>query len=63
MKLTVRQWRMAREISQNTMAELLGVHINTYINWEKNPENISIKYALMIAKIFAVKLDDIIFLS
>lgn len=61
MALSVRQWRLAKEISQSTMADKLGVHINTYISWEKNPERISIGCAKQISEIFDVSLDDIDF--
>lgn len=61
MALTLRQWRRAKEISQEKMADILGVHVNTYQNWEEAPEKISIEKAMAIAKIFGVSLDDITF--
>ena len=61
MALTLRQWRRAKEISQEKMAEILGVHVNTYQNWEETPEKISIEKAMAIAKTFGVSLDDITF--
>ena len=59
--LTVRAWRRAKEISQGDMAEMLGVHVNTYQNWESEPDKISINNAKRIAGIFGVSLDDILF--
>lgn len=35
MSLTVRQWRRAKDITQEQMAESLGIHVNTYQNWEE----------------------------
>lgn len=32
--------------SQEEMAELLGVHVNTYKNWEENPEKFKVDKAL-----------------
>lgn len=61
MALTVRMWRCAKEISQEKMANLLGIHVNTYQNWEKNPENISIGNARKIAEIFGVSENEIDF--
>lgn len=58
---TVRAWRRAKDISQNDMADKLGVHVNTYQNWESEPEKISISNARKIAEIFGVSLDDILF--
>ena len=58
---TVRAWRRAKEISQESMAEKLGIHVNTYQNWESEPDKISISNAKRIAGIFGVSLDDILF--
>ena len=61
MALTLRQWRKAREITQEKMADRLGVHINTYQNWEKAPGKITIENSKKIAEILGVPLDDISF--
>lgn len=61
MSLTVREWRRVREISQETMAEKLKIHVNTYMNWERKPGQIGILKAKEIADIFGVSLDDISF--
>lgn len=59
--LTLKQWRRARNITQEQMAEKLGVHINTYQNWEKDPEKISVSAAATIMTILNVAPDDIRF--
>lgn len=61
MKLTLKQWRGAREISQKEMSERLNVHINTYQKWEEDPSKIKMIIAQEIAKIFEVSLNDIDF--
>ena len=61
MALSVGSWRRAKGISQKDMAEKLGVHVNTYQNWEKSPQNISIENAQKIADIFGVSFEDISF--
>lgn len=63
MALTIRQWRKVREISQQHMARFLGVHINTYISWEKDPGKISIDNSKKIADALNVPIDEIIFSS
>lgn len=63
MALTVRQWRKAKEISQMKMADILQVHVNTYVNWENCPEKIPVGKALEMAQIFDVPIDNISFLS
>lgn len=58
-KLTLRQWRLAREISIDKMAELLGIHPNTYRQWEAAPDQIAIGRAQQISEILRVPLADI----
>lgn len=59
--LTVREWRRAKEISQAEMAKRLGVHVNTYQNWEKKPKTITIENGVKIAKALEVPMNDIDF--
>lgn len=61
MSLTVREWRRVRELSQESVAKSLGIHVNTYQSWEQDPGKISIEKAFEIAKLFGVTLDDISF--
>lgn len=61
MGLTVKQWRLAKEISQEQMAEKCGVHRNTYAAWEERPEDISIKNAKIIATALGESVDRIFF--
>ncbi len=61
--MTFRMWRLAKEITQQKMADLLGVHVNTYINWEKNPENVSMANAKRISTVLEVPLTEIVFES
>ena len=61
MKLTLRQWRGAKELTQREMSERLNVHINTYQKWEENPGSIKIMDAQHISEIFDVPLDEIDF--
>ena len=61
MSLTLREWRLAREISQEKMAEHLNIHVGTYINWEKAPGKIPFEKAVDIAGLLGVSLDDISF--
>lgn len=61
MDLTVKQWRMLKDLSQEQMAERIGIHRNTYASWEENPGTISISNALTIADALDVSVDSIIF--
>ena len=61
MALTVKQWRMAKGISQETMAKACGVHRNTYAMWEEKPEDISVKNAVIICNALGEPFNDVFF--
>lgn len=61
MKLTLREWRRAKGVTQAEMAELCGVQTNTYRRWEENPEEIKLSNAVAIADRLGVNLGDIFF--
>ena len=61
MSFTIREWRRIKEISQETMASRLNVHVNTYQKWERDPGKISMEKAIEVAKILDVPLDSIKF--
>lgn len=63
MAFTIRQWRKLKELSQKEMADRCHVFINTYINWEKAPEKLTIEKAHIVADALGVNYDDIIFAS
>lgn len=58
-KLTLRQWRLAKEITIDKMAAMLEVHPNTYRVWEKDPADIAISKAKKISEILGVPMEDI----
>ena len=58
--LTLMEWRRARNVSQEKMAELCGVHVNTYRRWENSPGQLRINQVLKIADFLKISLDDII---
>lgn len=58
-QLDLQALRRARNITQKEMAKLLGIHENTYVNWEHNPDKITISYAVKIANILNATVDDI----
>lgn len=59
MGLSLKQWRLAKEISQEKMATACGVHRNTYAAWEENPDDISIGNAKIIARALHESVDTI----
>lgn len=61
MVFTMKQARMLKELSQQKMAELMGVHRHTYIKWERTPDLIPLGMAKKFAEIVKLKLDEIFF--
>ena len=62
MKLSIKELRRAKNISQEEMANLCDVHINTYRAWEDNPAEIKLSKASIIADKFGITLEDVLFL-
>lgn len=63
MALSVKQWRMAKGLSQEQMATVCGVHRNTYASWEEKPEDISVKNAVLISRALGEDINDVFFSS
>lgn len=59
MQLTLKEWRRVKGISQETMAEKCGIHINTYRAWEENPSEIRLGKAQLMADALGIALKDI----
>lgn len=62
MALTFREWRLAKEISQDEMAKACGVHVHTYQRWEADPGVMPIKSMKLIAEKLDISEHEIIFL-
>lgn len=62
MALTIKAWRKVKGFSQVKMAEALGVHVNTYINWENEPQKMSIENGYRACDVLGVAFNDVIFL-
>ena len=55
--------RKQARYSQQNVADELGISRQTYIRMEKNPEDISINDAKILAEMFGVSIEDIFFTS
>jgi DNA-binding XRE family transcriptional regulator len=62
-KMTFRQVRLMKEISQQQLADAIGVHVNTVMHWEKKPDNIPVSKAIAIANFLGCDITSIIFVS
>ena len=58
--LTLAEWRRARNVSQEKLADLCDVHVNTYRRWEENPGEIRVDNAIKIANYLKISLDTIL---
>lgn len=61
MKLSLRHLRIINNKTQDDMAKMLSVHIQTYRKIEENPEIATIKQAKMISSYLGVTVDEIFF--
>ena len=63
MTLTLKGIRLLNLKSQRQLADLLGVHVQTYRRLENNPEDLTISQAKKIAAFFGVSYNDIFFIK
>ncbi len=61
MRITMKQARVGADMTQQQVADRLGVHVQTYQRMENNPEDISIKQGKNFADIVGVNFEDIFF--
>jgi DNA-binding XRE family transcriptional regulator len=61
LKLTVKMARVFAGLTQRDVAEILGVHVQTYMKWEKNPEEMSIGTAKQFSRIVGIGVEEIFF--
>lgn len=61
MKFTLKQARLLADLTQKEVAEILGVHIQTYMKWERNPEEMSIGTAKQFSRIVKREFEEIFF--
>lgn len=60
-EFTLKSARVYRGFSQEEMADKLGVHRNTYANWEAHPDVVSIKNAELISQVLQMPISAIFF--
>ena len=61
MKLSLKEWRMARGLSREQLAKRLGVGKTTLYYWETNKRKMTIDKAYTAAAELGVTIDDIKF--
>jgi DNA-binding XRE family transcriptional regulator len=63
MTLSLKQARLIREKSQRDIADILGVHVQTYRKLEENPNLTTVEQAKKISAYLKVPYDEIFFAS
>ncbi|MDT2306293.1 helix-turn-helix transcriptional regulator [Paenibacillus larvae] len=58
MKFTLKQARLIAGFTQREIAELLCVHPQTYMKWEKNPEEMSVGTAKQFSRIVNIDFEE-----
>lgn len=61
--LTLKEWRRAKGVSVEKLAEALGVSPSTVNNWENRGQKIPVDMAIRACNFLGIKIDDVIFLS
>lgn len=61
MVLSPKQARMLCDLTQQEVAERLGVHRQTYMNWERNADEMPVGKAKEFSKIVGKGVDEIFF--
>ncbi|MEC0173013.1 helix-turn-helix transcriptional regulator [Paenibacillus graminis] len=61
MKLTVKQARLFSGKTQQEIADLLSVHVQTYMKWEKNPDEMSVGTAKQFSRIVEQDFESVFF--
>lgn len=56
---TLKEWRKAKKLSQQELAQLVGVRRETIVHLENNRYNPSLEMALKIASIFDCQVEDL----
>lgn len=61
MDITLKLARLAKNKSQEDMAKILGVHVQTYRKLEENPDEATISQAKILSDSLGISYDDIFF--
>lgn len=61
MAITLKQARLLSDLTQKEVAVKLGVHMQTYMKWEKSPEDMPVRKAKEVSQLFNRGVDEIFF--
>lgn len=58
-KLTVKEWRVLQDRTQKEMADALGIHVNTYREYEAHQERITLGMIIAICDVLGIKTTEL----
>ncbi|MDO0995110.1 helix-turn-helix transcriptional regulator [Staphylococcus borealis] len=58
-QLTIKKWRLLKDLRQQDVADKLGVARKTVGDWEKEDANVSNVVIYALAKLFNIEIDQI----
>ena len=61
MQITMKQARVGANLTQQQVADRLGVHVQTYQRMEQNPQDVTIKQGKQFSEIVGYDFEDIFF--
>lgn len=61
MRLTMKKARQIADLRQIDVAKAMGVHVQTYMKWERNPGEMTIMNAQRFSRIVGRSFDEIFF--
>jgi len=61
MNITMKQARVGANMTQQDVADKMGIHVQTYQRMENHPEDITIKQGKLFSNIVGVCFEDIFF--
>lgn len=61
MQITMKQARVGADMTQQQIADKMGVHVQTYQRMEQNPQDVTIKQGKVFSEIVGCNFEDIFF--
>ena len=61
MQITMKQARVGADMTQQQVADRMGIHVQTYQRMEQNPQDVTIKQGKRFSEIVGCNFEDVFF--
>ena len=61
MQITMKQARVGAEMTQQQVADRMGIHVQTYQRMEQHPQDVTIKQGKIFSEIVGCNFEDVFF--